>query len=163
MTCWRTSRGLNPCKGCELPVLRLPIVKQKLPHDCGVAVFRSVCRYLKVPTKGNTLDADPMNGLHPFELEPAFRRLGLTVSAGSMDLDDLRHHARKNRPVVALIRFGDSGHWVVSGGVSRGRVSIMEPFDGVVKWVQEAAFIADWQDYDRQGTLFRNYGIAVGV
>lgn len=144
-----------------MPILRLPIVKQKLPHDCGVAVFRCVCRFLKV--KPASLEADPLNGLHPFELEPAFRRLGLNVSAGSMDLDDLRHHARKNRPVVCLVRQGESGHWVVSGGVSRGRVSIMEPFDGVIEWVPEAEFTSSWCDYDRQGTVFRNYGIAVGV
>lgn len=161
MTCWRTSRGLNPCVGCGVPILQLPIVKQKTAHDCGVAVFRSVCRYLKV--KPATLEADPLNGLHPFELEPAFRRLGLFVAAGSMDLDDLRHHARKNRPVVCLIKFGDSGHWVVSGGVSRGRVSIMEPFEGAVKWMPEAEFLGSWSDWDRAGTVFRHYGIAVGV
>ncbi len=159
--CWRSSRGLNPCKGCIEVVLTLPIVKQKTAHDCGVAVFRTVCKYLRV--KPATLEADPLNGLHPFELEPAFRRLGLTVSAGSMDLDDLRHHARKNRPVVALVRQGDSGHWVVSGGVSRGRVLVMEPFEGVVKWVPGAEFVANWSDWDRAGTVFRNYGIAVGV
>jgi len=140
-------------------ILKLPVVKQKLPHDCGVAVFRSVCKYLKVHTLRNTLDADPINGLHPFELEPAFRRLGLSVSAGSMDVDDLRYHARRGRPVVCLV----TGHWVVSGGIFRGHVTIMEPFEGVIKRVPILEFANDWQDSDRNGTVFRNYGISVGL
>jgi ABC-type bacteriocin/lantibiotic exporter with double-glycine peptidase domain len=147
-----------------MPIIEIPIVKQKSEHDCGQAVFLAVCKYLRVKLNrpGTTPESDPINGLHPFELEPAFRRLGLAVVAGSMDLDDLRYHAKRSRPVVCLIQFGDSGHWVVSGGVARGRVWIMEPFEGEWRGVPEAEFLAAWRDHDRHGTTFRNYGIAVG-
>jgi ABC-type bacteriocin/lantibiotic exporter with double-glycine peptidase domain len=146
-----------------MPIIQIPVVKQKLPHDCGEAVFRSICKYLKLSAiQWNTPDSDPLNGLHPFELEPAFRRMGLDVSAGTMDLDDLRHHAKKSRPVACLVRYGDSGHWVVSGGVARGFVWIMEPFDGLWKGIREDEFLNQWQDYDRAGTVFRRFGISVG-
>jgi len=137
-------------------LLDTPDIRQRLDFSCGVAAFRTVCAYWQVPTQRIT--ADPHDGLHPFELEPALRRAGLWVQAGSMSLDDLRHHHKQGRPVACLIRTDDGGHWVVVRGLTRSRVHYQDPAGGRAS-VSFAGWESRWWDSDRAGTVFRRHGV----
>jgi hypothetical protein len=106
--------------------------------------------------------ADPLDGLHPSYLEPALRRAGLKTCSGEMDLGDLRHHTRRGRPVVCLVRLGDTGHYVVVGGVARGRVHLHCPARGPLRVPADGpgGFPAAWDDIDRHGQRFSRWGLA---
>jgi ABC-type bacteriocin/lantibiotic exporter with double-glycine peptidase domain len=138
-------------------MLDIPDVRQGSGHDCGPAVFRAVVAFfgLKAPAP----KADPLAGLHPEYLEPLLREAGLQVLSGEMDTDDLKYHTRRGRPVVCLIRHGDTGHYVVASGVSRGRVHYHCPLSGPSS-VPAAEWDARWTDRDRR-SRFRRFGMAV--
>ena len=139
-------------------LLDLSDIRQKDDHDCGVAVFHTITDYLLdcLPP----LAADPMDGLHPLELEAAFRRAGLNTISGSMTMADLAHHQRLFRPVACLIRTEHGGHWVVSRGVTPSRVYVQDP-DAGRRWLARREWTAGWWDLDRMATVFRSHGVAV--
>ena len=156
--CWCLSRGLPTCEGATVPtLLTLPDVRQRHPHDCGAAAYACVVGYLL--GKRQRIGADPHDGVHPFELEPALRRAGLATVSGSMTLADLAHHQRRGRPVCCLIRTDDGGHWVVSRGVTATRVHFHDPACGF-RWLSHADWLTAWHDQDRHGTVFRAHGVA---
>lgn len=139
-------------------LLDLRDIRQDHDHDCGVAAFHTITDYLL--ERRPTLSADPMDGLHPFELEAALRKTGLRTISGSMTLADLAHHQRLFRPVACLIRTPYGGHWVVSRGTTPSRVYVQDPDRGRV-WFARKQWQADWWDLDRFATVFRSHGIAV--
>lgn len=141
-------------------MLTLPSLYQKSGHDCGQAAARVVYRYHGLrkadPPKGSELD-----GTHPAEMERAFRNAGLCVQSGEMAPADLRHHTRLGRPVVCLVTESDGeGHWVVVGGLVRGRVRFHCPTRGACA-EPVAAFAARWHDSDRVAVRYERWGIAV--
>lgn len=105
----------------------------------------------------NYLNVTGVDGSDPRTVESYLRRIGLCLSAGEMDLGDLRYHARRGRPVICAIE----GHWVVSAGIKRGKVHYMDPDEGP-KRLAETDFLAIWHDQDRLGSYYRRWGIAVG-
>lgn len=141
-----------------MPLLPTPDTRQRTPHDCGVAAY--TCAVGLLLGKSRRIAADPHDGVHPFELEPAFRRAGLNVVSGSMDFCDLSFHSRQGRPVCCLIRTVDGGHWVVVRGVTPTRVHYHDPADGR-RWMTRQDWLEAWWDRDRHGTEFRRHGVAV--
>lgn len=143
-----------------MPLLEVTPRLQRDDHDCGEAVFRMACETLGLVRRVQS--ADVFHGTHPLEIEPMFRRAGLRVQAGEMDLGDLRYHAGRGRPVAVLVRNAFGGHWVLSRGVSRGFVHYCDPTNGLCR--MEAELFQDlWYDKDRHGTIFRGHGVAVWV
>lgn len=141
-----------------MPLIDLPEVKQRGEHDCGSAVFRCITAYWE--GKGRRHKADALYGTHPDSLEPEFRRAGYRVLSGEMDLTALKHLTAMGWPVACLVKADGEGHWVVVRGVVRGRVHLMDPIDGLVS-VRATDWERDWHDFDRRGTVFRRYGLAV--
>jgi ABC-type bacteriocin/lantibiotic exporter with double-glycine peptidase domain len=133
--------------------------QQKTDYDCGSTVLRIVCDYYEIPTK--SIKSDAIYGIHPFELEPAFRRLGLKVTSGEMDVEDLKYHTSKGRPVICLVQCEGMGHWVVCYNVSRGFVRLCDPAEDKKTKFAINNFNDIWHDNDRNGTIFRGYGLVV--
>lgn len=146
-----------------MALLKLPKVKQRAPYDCGEAAARCAFAYFNLEYPDLTAAGwpNPIDGLDPRVLEAVFRVAGLNVQAGEMTLEDLKHHAANDRPVLALIRLGKDGHWVVSRGVSRNRVYVMDPA-GVAGAYSSAEWHERWRDICRGGHVFYQFGIAVG-
>lgn len=138
--------------------LLIPDIRQSTDFDCGSACFRAVLAYYG--RKWPAPKADPMDGLHPFYLEACFRRAGLRVLSGEMDLVDLQYHLRRARPVVCLIRADNVGHWVIVNSLTRTRVYYHDPLAGI-QYQKRSQWLSCWTDVDKQGTMYRGHGIAV--
>lgn len=141
-----------------MPLLDTPLVLQKQEHDCGSAVFKCITSYWE--GKGRRHKSDVLYGTHPDALEPAFRSAGYRVLSGEMDTATLKSLTRNGWPVACLVKAEGVGHWVVVRGVERGRVYLMDPYDGLTS-VRAADWERDWHDFDRRQTVFRQYGLAV--
>lgn len=141
-------------------ILSLPDRRQKDTFDCGCAARDILLDYWQVPGKRRPL-SNPIDGTDPRALEAALRAAGLAVQAGEMTLDDLRYHTRAGRPVACLVVHEDVGHWLVVGGLVRGRVYRQCPLLG---WGHEPAGVFDgrWHDMDRLGVRFSRWGVAAG-
>lgn len=157
--CWRGSRGLNVCEqGVMASAIDIPDIRQRDEHDCGDAVLRAVCEYHAVRRPPRL--AIPIDGTSPDALEAELWRSGLCVIAGVMDVDDLRYHTRRSRPVICCITTaGGVGHWVIVSGVLRGRVHYHCPIDGPQTMTIEQ-YQAVWSDTTRRGVIYPQWGIA---
>lgn len=156
--CWKCSRGIKPCEFPMPPPLALPDIRQHSNHSCGEAALQVVLRYFELKVR-KPVTACPVSGVHPMSLPAAFRRLGFQHVAGSMTVDDLRHHTSQGRPIITLVQMGGVGHYVVVSGVNRGKVYFVCPTLGLQKQpIQE--FENRWFDHDDAGNDYRNWGIA---
>lgn len=141
-----------------MALLDLPVVKQHDDFSCGAAVFASFTRYWE--GRGRKLKSHPHYGTHPDVLEMAFHSAGYHVLAGVMDLDQLRFTTARGWPVACLVKADGEGHWVGVRGVYRNRVYLMDPASGPTD-VTVGEWLGNWSDFDRRGTVFRQYGLAV--
>jgi len=160
MNCWRARVHLNPpCAEADV-VLDLPVKLQANGWSCGEAAARIVFEFHGA--RGKKPRSSPIDGTDPRAMETSLWLSGLSVQAGSMDLDDLRHHTRKGRPVICLVtEASGEGHWVVCAGVTRGYVWYSCPADGACK-ERVASFEARWADVDRMGVRYVRWGLAAG-
>lgn len=143
-----------------MPILSLPMKLQRSDSDCGTAVFRCIAEYWGA-RKSRVPNADPLHGTHPDALEPAFRRAGFSVLSGEMDVGVLRQLTAYGWPVACLVKTaGGDGHWVAVAGVMRNRVHFMDPLVGIAS-LPVTEWGNRWHDYDRRGTVFRRFGLAV--
>lgn len=142
-------------------LLDLPEIEQKGDYDCGGTVYTCVCRYWE--SRQKRIHCDPLLGFHPHQLEPTLRRTGFKVQSGNMAVDDLKFHSSLYRPVICLIRHGNDGHYVVSAGVSRGKVYYMDPADGKIHSVKSSEFEQIWLDIDKSATVFSKFGLACWI
>ncbi len=141
-----------------MALLDLPVCRQTDAFSCGSAVFRCVTLYWE--GRGRRMKSHPHYGTHPDVLEMAFHAVGYHVLAGGMDLEQLRLTTARGWPVACLVKAGREGHWVCVRGVLRSRVHLMDPDEGLMS-VPVAEFADRWADFDRRGTVFRQYGLAV--
>lgn len=102
----------------------------------------------------------PLDGTDPRILESFFRREFLRVISGDMSVVDLKFHVDLGRPVVCLIQFGGTGHWVTVYRVTRAAVKYHDPAKGFCK-LSPAKFRAIWYDRDRNSFVYRGFGVAV--
>jgi len=147
---WHARRFIASQESAVL--LDLPDIRQRDNYDCGNAAVAVVLARYRVKATVNLATAE--RGTGPDEIEQYFRRLGLRVIAGSMEIDDLRHMANTLRPVICLCTWpGDvDSHWVIVRGVSRNRVYYHCPQDGPESMTAEA-WTAIWQATGRHGPL----------
>jgi hypothetical protein len=136
----------------------LPDLRQKGPADCGPTAWKVACQ--AVGAAGRRPLHTLVDGCGPREIENALWHAGVGVQAGVMDVDDLRYHTKRGRPVICLVRSDGEGHWVVVGDVARGFVHHQCPVHGPRK-MRTAAFVAAWWDEDR-GVTYTRWGIACG-
>lgn len=133
--------------------------RQVSAHDCGPTAFRIVCDYFgKAPPAPVSCT---IMGLGPDYLESHLRMAGFAVQFGSMTIADLRHHQEQDRPVICLVNYDGEGHYIVSRGVSRGRVYFICPTKGSL-WLPVLDFQMIWTDVHRLGPTLQQFGIAVG-
>jgi predicted double-glycine peptidase len=122
----------------------LPDVRQSRNFDCATAAWRTVYQYQQ-GRNARILDlSHPIAGTDPATLEAVIRRdSNWHVHAGETLIDDLRHYGSTLRPAICLITPEDDSHYVVVGGVWRGRVYLQDPCEG---WcaMTEADFVAAW-------------------
>lgn len=136
-------------------MLALTEILQKNSHDCGKACATCVLNYHGVPNPAK-LVVEPIDGCDPRSLEIFFRKVGFRVLSGEMTLGNLKHFTDLGWPVVAVLK----GHYVVVGGVGRGKVHFMDPAEGLTS-DPVTAFLARWFDGDRLGAEYNQFGIAV--
>lgn len=106
------------------------------------------------------LAVTPLDGVDPRTIEAFFRRFGLGVQSGDMDVADLVHHCAVGRPVIALITFDSVGHWVVVYAASNRWVHYHCPVRGLVR-ESVSKFRGQWKDVGRCGTAYQGFGVAV--
>ena len=140
-------------------MLSLPDCRQRDDWSCGQTAARVVFQFHGF--RGRSPQGSPIDGTDPRSLETAFLAAGLLVQSGEMTPADLRHHTRLGRPVVCLVTEPDGvGHYVVVGGLLRGRVRYHCPTVGASS-EPVAAFDARWHDSDRVAVRYTRWGIAV--
>ena len=127
---------------------------------CGKVALRVVWSHFG--TRVRLVPCTPIDGTSPDVIESLLWHSGLPVQAGQMDADDLKYHTSRGRPVICCVtEAGGGGHWVVVGGVYRGRVHLQCPLAGPLA-EPVADFVARWTDQTRRGTQFDHWGIAAG-
>jgi len=145
-------------------LLDLPDIRQSSDFDCGAATTNCVFTYLgyNKPRKFflQMLGTNEMNGTDPRTLEAQIRREGYKVLSGDMAIEDLRSQANQGRPVILLVTLHGGGHYITSRGVQRGRVHYQDPSCGPQS-MKVNEFKERWNDYDRFGITYANFGIAV--
>lgn len=124
----------------------LPNVLQSRDFDCATAAWRTVYQYHH-GRNARILDlSHPIHGTDPATLEAVIRRdANWHVRSGETMLADLRYYAESWRPSICLVTPpGSDSHYVVVGGLYRGRVYFQCPSEG---WcaVKESEFEAMWR------------------
>lgn len=145
-----------------MPPLQLVAKLQTRDHACGNVVADIVFDFLGV--RSRTVPSTPIDGTSPDTLESTLWSSGVRVQAGSMDLDDLKYHTRRGRPVICLVVTDDNvGHWVVVSGIERGKVCMVDPLVGDTR-EPTAAFLKRWSagDSTRRGVHYTQWAIAAG-
>jgi ABC-type bacteriocin/lantibiotic exporter with double-glycine peptidase domain len=144
-----------------MALLDLPDARQEDAHSCGPAVVRCLLKFHHVA--GATPPACPLDGLDPRTLETHLReRVGLSVTAGQMTLDDVAHLCDHARPPILLVSWPGDGcsHYVMGRGVSRGRIYLHDPDVGR-RSLPVAEFLPLWTAADgRLSRPLRRWGIA---
>lgn len=136
-------------------MLNLPDIRQRRGWTCGRAASECVLQYLGKQADLRQLLTTPMDGTDPRNIEGLLRKAGCKVLSGEMTVDDLRYQTKHGRPVVAAVK----NHYVVVGGVGRGKVRYHDPLFGPCK-VSVADFVVWWNEADRLGVEYRQFGIA---
>lgn len=144
-------------------MINIKPIAQKTGYDCGQAVAKAIIYHygMRWPRNETPGWPCPIDGTDPRTLEAFFRAMNLYVTAGEMSLADLKHHGKMGRCVVCLIRAHDVGHWVISCGIQRRAVYVCDPNIGKVKRHDPGSFLQSWNDTARDGTSYRQWGIAV--
>jgi ABC-type bacteriocin/lantibiotic exporter with double-glycine peptidase domain len=142
----------------------VPDVRQVESFDCGAAATDAVCRYFgRYKPRAyykKLLGTNGINGTDPRTIESFLRGEKLKVLSGDMEIKDLQQLTAAGRPVITLVTFDESGHYIVVTGVDRGRVRYNDP-DGGKKSISIGSFISSWVDIDRFGVVYRQFGVAV--
>lgn len=150
-----------------MALLNTPELLQEGPYDCGRTACLIVLGFHGITgADANraiaTLPVCPVDGTDPAQMETWFRSLdGWGCSGGSIGVSTIKHHCDEGRPVILLMQTEHGGHWVVSRGVSQGRIHLQCPNKGRFPMAVKA-FEAAWWDNGRHGAKFRQWGI-VGV
>lgn len=132
--------------------------RQDTDSSCGDVAQDIVFAYFGVRPPSPALSSEP-DGLHPAVIEATFRKAGLRVQSGQMNLRDLKHHIAQGRLVLCPIDlFG--GHWVVVRGITPSYVHYQCPTEGRQKKIHES-WVGLWRDSTRSGHAFDKWGIAV--
>lgn len=159
MDSWFTARGIARVDGDTVKI-QLPDIRQDEDSaECALVAASIVWQHFGTRTR--IIPNTPLDGTSPDTLESVLWESGLSVISGSMDLDDLRYHTRRGRPVISLVTEHDgTGHYVVVCGVERNHVYYQCPLDGPTKERSED-FEVRWQDRTRRGVAYSHWGIAV--
>lgn len=119
-------------------VLDLPIILQRDDFSCGSVSIEISLRYDGLsPGRWIRRMPSPINGLNVDAMTSAMHAAYTgRILSGVMDTYLLRHLADRSRPVICLITDPGlgGGHWLVSRGVSRGRVYASCPTNGAVSY-----------------------------
>jgi predicted double-glycine peptidase len=143
-------------------VLLLSDIRQKTDSDCGPAAVRCVFDYFDDSRPHREFVNGLLTGEHgtdPLAIEAWVRREGYSVQSGTMDIDDLRHHTRAGRPVIAPVKMHGSGHYVVVRMVARGHVYFQDPVDGP-RGMRRGEWLSVWRDASTV-TQFVTWGLAI--
>lgn len=136
----------------------LPDLRQADNYDCGDTIFRVVCQHHGWTPSAEHLST-PIDGTDPRTLEAAFHKLGRFVRSGTFDLEDLQHFTDKKQPVICLVQYDGTGHYVAVHKVNTKTVHLHCPIRGPIKSTR-SQFLADWHDLDRFSHRFHQWGIA---
>lgn len=149
-------------------VLPLADIRQTKNWTCGHAALLIAWEFFGC--KSRPVPATPVDGTSPDLIETLLWQSGLTVQSGSMDIEDLRYHTKRGRPVIcAVTEPSGIGHWIVVAGFQRRthegkrvpHIRFQCPTDGpCVEPVEQ--FEARWTDATRRGVVYACWGIAVG-
>lgn len=146
-----------------MPLLDLPIVRQRRSHTCAVAACRCLLRFHGLA--GPPSFASETDGADPRAVEVALRRAGLGVLAGEADVGQLKYWCGRGMPPICLIQWTDGivrvGHYVVVAGVYRGKVHYADPIDGLTS-LPISEWNDRWTDSERLGGTFRHWAVAAG-
>lgn len=138
-------------------MIKIPDLRQRTDYSCGEAAVDAVFMYFGLSTRCRKLST-PYDGMHPSTAEALLRKAGLSVVSGTMDIDDLRYHVRRGRPVLCPIdAYG--GHWVVVFSVGPRSITYHCPLEGREK-IAHRQWLSMWEDSTRVGHPFRHWGIA---
>jgi HK97 family phage portal protein len=183
--------------GATVPVVEtpgkriaVPDIRQRFDFDCGAAATASVAEYFDVGLTDYAgylaeLETTPEDGTEPEEIIEFFTSRGLVVTAGEMDMDDLRKFFQAGQPVIVPLQMygktgvydaeeatNQSGHYVVVTGIGMGVVLFQDPAadnagaesaPGGLGAMSEEEFDKRWHDVGADGDVLAHYGIAVGV
>ena len=154
---WLAARRIPRTDGA-LVLLDVPDIRQDSEFDCGAAAVDAVCRYHRI-RKTNVKDlTNAVQGLGPDTARAILTGLGLIVLAGPMQVEDLQHLTRTNRPVLCPVNLY-GGHWVVVRGVERGGVYFQCPTQGRLR-LSMSKWLDEWVSYSETGHMFHQWGIA---
>lgn len=134
-------------------------------YDCGPTVAAATLDALgfdaaEVDRLVASIPCTPANGTCPSTLEAFFRSCGCSGQVGEMTVSDLAHHTRRGRLVCCLVQRNGFGHWVVVYRVAYGEVYWHCPVDGLSS-SNAVKFRRHWWDWDRRGTAYPGFGLAV--
>lgn len=146
---------------------KMPIVKQQDLWSCSNAVAGSLIRHFGFPKKEikqivSRMVATPIDGSDPRAVEGFYRSLNLGVVSGNMTWDMLRFFGKKQIPVILLVNFSGTGHYIISLGVKRNRLFYHDPLESEIRSMDRDELDSFWVDWDnRYHVHYKNFGIAV--
>lgn len=134
----------------------LPSIFQRADFDCATAAWKCVYAYHYGRNPRVRDLSNAIQGTDPSTLEAVIRNdRGWHVHAGESMVEDLRHYAATWRPSICLVTLpthGYDSHYVVCGGVWRGRAYYHCPSGG---W--QSAKVSDFETYWHGMGRHRNF------
>lgn len=139
------------------PVLEVPFVGQS-ELMCGAAAVVMTLRYWgDAETRTGRfapLVRESDGGIRARDLARSTEALGWDVRSFQGDLDLLRHHLARGRPVVTLIEVGEGRfHYVTIVGWLEGRLLFHDPAISPYQWMNREDFDRAWESSGRWAML----------
>jgi ABC-type bacteriocin/lantibiotic exporter with double-glycine peptidase domain len=138
----------------EVSTLKVPRLKQKYDHDCGVAVLRAV-----VKMTGAEIDQDKLVDIvKPSEEKgTSVNKLFAMIQKVDADakllknpsVDRLRSMIAKKTPVITCMQAYSEGHWVIVTGVDEKYVHLHDPYTGDTRKVSIDDLDKRWKSRDK--------------
>ena len=159
-------------------MLDVPHLRQLRSWSCGPACVRMVLRYFGQDASESDLieelDCDGRNGTSPERLVQYLRRMGFSVRAGILSLQDLQLSASRSRPSIVAYQdwarprvdyatSWDHGHYAIVVGADDRRIMLCDPSSKRPRrYLKPDDFLSRWHDIESDGTIYRQWGLSVG-
>lgn len=145
-------------------MLEIPDIRQLHNSDCGWANVEAILQangiFKHRDVVIQSLGLSDIFGVNPKSIELFFRHEQFNVISGNMTIDDLKFHLKNKRPVICPVTMNNVGHYICVTGIHRGKITYNDPSYGK-KSIDIDKFIEIWEDTDKFGNVYKNYGIAV--
>jgi ABC-type bacteriocin/lantibiotic exporter with double-glycine peptidase domain len=160
-----------------MPAIKKPKIlpiKQEFEYDCGPTVLLALLNYYGIKAAKKSIikiAGTDKNGTRPQGMEKALKKFGFIFKSGRLSMTDLKKALDRELPIIILYQYSkkvgskwkdiwDEGHYSILTSQNLSSFSVIDPYKGRVKKLDEKDFKERWHDL-AGGKKYHHYGIII--